>query len=119
METQFQGCFCESAKNFSAIFEYSYRSMFLQSFVKIGDSPPRSVPCETLITLDRTLTLTFNLNLFSGFVVVSVFVCPNISTVNTRFDCTLIGNDERTIGRNLVVFANSSQSSILILSKNC
>jgi hypothetical protein len=46
METQFQGCFCALAENFSAVFEYSYRSMFLQSFVKIGHSPPRSVPCK-------------------------------------------------------------------------
>jgi hypothetical protein len=52
-DTEFQGCFCTLAENFSAIFEYSYRSMFLQSFVKIGHSSPRNVPCEFHILLCR------------------------------------------------------------------
>ncbi len=45
-DTQFHGCFCALAENFSAILEYSYRRMFLQSFVKIGLSNPCNVPCE-------------------------------------------------------------------------
>ncbi len=45
-DAEFQGCFCTLAENFSAIFEYSYRSMFLQSFVKIGLSISRNVSCQ-------------------------------------------------------------------------
>ncbi len=52
-DTQFQGCFCALAENFITIFEYSYKRMFLQSFVKIGLSNPRNVPC-----LVRSLNLS-------------------------------------------------------------